>query len=134
MTLSIEDKEKIKQFYILFKSSPKSSPKDITDEMRKFISEKNEVLWSIKKDVKIPMKEREEAFDLMKLTHEILGRQFKEEWRPGNGNGQKTFIASTEQRIKNCEEFKKYLGSFWYSLNAYQQAFIISQVWGSVRQ
>lgn len=132
MVVTLEDREKIKEFYKLFKASPQS----VTNDMRKLVSEKNEVFWNIKKDQNISLKEREEAFDFMRMCHEILGRQFKEEWKPnGKPAGQtKSWPSTKEQRIQNCNDFINFCSKTrWEALSPFEQAMVLAQIWGNVK-
>jgi len=108
VTISIESKAKLFEFQKLFKASPAS----ITPEIRIFTKALNTEAWNIGKDTTKTIEERNSAFDIIKICHEILGQNFKEEWRPREGKKQFTKrVITVEERQANCDAFVKYLAS-----------------------
>lgn len=130
VVISTEEKLKLSDFHKIFKADPKS----VTPEMRSFVMGINDKAWLIDKDEKLPLAERVAAFDLIRMCHEILARNFQESWKPkekGKGGPGQTYIASAEQRKQNCEAFKTYLGATFHALTPFEQAVALANVWGT---
>lgn len=108
VTTSMESKEKLFEFHKLWKASPSS----ITPEIRKFVDEISTLAWNIAKDQSKPLEMRTSNFDIIKMCHEILGRNFKEEWRPKEGKKQFTKrVITKEEREANCDNFVRYIAA-----------------------
>ena len=114
------------------------NPKSITDGSRADISKLKEPVWDYYNKKDNPVKGRQQAFDLINKIHTILGfKLLDEKYRPKEKSsyGEKSWIASKEQRITNCNDLTEFLKSMgvWDSLSPFEQGTILAKVWGSVK-
>ena len=131
-TVSIEEKKKVAD--ILQKLSDKKS---ITTEEKNEVVLINEKLWLIKKDSSLSIEDQNAALNFIEMCHKILGRKFSSDWASKEKKGgAKAWIANKGQRIQNCEDLLQHLKTIdvWDGLKPYEQAMILAQAWGSVKQ
>jgi len=133
LSLSIDDKAKIFEFHKLFKANPQS----VTPEITTFIKAKNEELWQIKGDEKLPVDARVAAFDMIKLCHEMLGRKFDESWKPKEGKkgGGNWKPLTKEQRAQNCKDFIDFMKSLGVTVSpeSTEWNLPLAMIWGPTK-
>lgn len=134
-TISIEAKELVKTTFDKFKAKPES----IIQEDRNFIQKILDQFWLLVKDQSKTYEERASGYDFIEMCHAILNRKYDPVWKenlkkyssPG-GKGKPAFIASPEQRAKNCDEFMKYIKSKG-ELREPELINALAVVWGGVK-
>ncbi len=134
--LTIEEKSQILKFYEQYKNKVGEVPTEVQGVLQSL----NNKLWDIKKHSAATYQEQLAAFELIEKIHTMLGKKFDPSWKPREPkSGQnKSWIASKQQRVQNCNDLKEFLSSpqiqVWNSLNPFEQAQILVAVWGSVKQ
>lgn len=137
LKVTMEEKSQILKFHEQYKNDLATIPQNVKDILQSL----NNKLWDIKKSDKAEYQEKVTAFELIEKIHFLLNKKFDQSWKPKEpkaGGTNKSWTASNEQRIQNCNALKAYLDSpnmqIWNYLSAFEQAQILAKVWGSVKQ
>lgn len=133
--ISKEETDQVVQLFEQYKEKKGAIPSEIKGILAKI----NDKAWLIKNDKERTYEDKLAAFRIIEKVHTLLERKFDPSWEPKDKSkkGQaQAWIATPEQRRKNCNDLKTFLhdAGIWDKLTPAEQANVYSSVWGSVKQ